>query len=401
MISFMNERLGPSITAIKQRLCSPSLLNQVILALLLMLITCSVVTASPSDSIDDAVSKLVQFCAEPKGPVDEHAATVLVEYVLNSKQSKEHALSKLLDSTGAYYEFDTKIGFSRFMEYSYNPFIPPTVTRPSSLRYSIWSTPKGGEAHRLPTNWKPVPSGGAPVVIHGMQKESDTPDLNTGVYHEYDLKRTLILVNYKGRQALISISKQINRSNVGKKGAILGSDNSWNYFYSGEPGSPRTGLGWVKSYIYDYFSIGVYVEPGNASGTVRSGVFQWLRAGWSGINFVKASHILAGMKRFARDCRVSLESPLLPAPDQIVSVYNRYSSMSSHDLNERYAALLKGQRSRAIQAGVISESDGDDRVSPANTPKEQMLQELMLEYLKMTLGKPTMLGKQSLLPPPT
>ena len=92
---------------------------------------------------------------------------------------------------------------------------------------------------------------------------STTPtplDLTTGVYHEYDLKRTLILLNQKGRQVLISVSKQIDESSIGKKGVILGNDSDWTYFYSNEPGTMKTGLGWAKSYIYDYFSVVVYAK---------------------------------------------------------------------------------------------------------------------------------------------
>jgi len=101
-----------------------------------------------------------------------------------------------------------------------------------------------------------------PVIIHGLQHDSNTPDLTTGVYHEYDLKRTLIHLNHKGRRVLISISKQVNQSEVGKKGAILGNDDDWNYYYSGDTGSFKTGMGWIKSYVYDFFSVGVYVETG-------------------------------------------------------------------------------------------------------------------------------------------
>jgi hypothetical protein len=346
-----------------------------------------------SDPINDAAMKLVQFCIEPKTGLDEQAMAILVDYVLSPKQSKEYALPKSMDSTGVYYEFDTKINFSRFIEYSYNPLIPPVITRPSSLRYSIWNAGKD-EAKKLPNSWKTVPNGGTPVIVHGIQHESDTPDLNTGIYHEYDLKRTFILLNYKGRQVMISISKQISKSNVGKKGIILGNDKSWNYYYSGELGSARTGLGWVKTYIYDFFSVGVYVEPGNASAMVRSGVFQWLRAGWSGINFVKANHILEGLKRFSRDCRMNLESPRMPAPDQIISVYEWLSNMPADDLNKKYVVLQQEQLSSAIQTGKISKSEADKKISFANLPKEQKLQELMLEYIKMIFGKQTLLGKK-------
>jgi hypothetical protein len=311
---------------------------------------------------------------------------------LSSKQAREGALPKSLECTGAYYEFDTKVAFPRLIEYLYNPLIPPVITRPSSLRYSTWTAPRG-ETQKLPTSWKPIPPAGIPIVIHGIEHDSNTPDLSTGVYHEYEMKRTIILLNHKGHQALVSISKQIGTSEVGKKGFILGNDSEWSYYYSGESGSSITGLGWAKSYIYNYFSVSVNIESDTSPTTVRTGVFQWLRAGWSGINFVRTNHILGGMKRFGRDVKLILESPRLPAPNQIVSVYQGLSNMSQGDLMKEYAALRQAQRSLAIQTGKISKSEGEDKVSFANTPKDQMVEELMLENLKTTLGKPTLLGK--------
>jgi hypothetical protein len=365
----------------------------IVLGLLSIVFYQPVVAFSLSDvpsPISDAAMQLVKFCGEPIVGLDEHAVATLADYVLSSKQDKDYSLPKSLDSTGAYREFDTKITFPQFIEYSYNPLIPPVITRPSSLRYSSWNSPRD-ESQKLPSSWKPVPPAGAPVFIHAMQRESDTPDLNTGVYHEYDLKRTLILLNHKGRQVLISVSKQINKSDVGKKGFILGEDSDWAYYYSAEPGSPRTGLGWVKSYIYDYFSVCVYVESSAAPTMVRAGVFQWLSAGWSGINFVKSNHILRGLERFARDCRTILESPRLPAPNQIASAYQRLSNMPAGDLTKKYAALQQALRSSAIRMGKISKSESDVQVSYANRPKEQMIEELMLEYLKTSIGKPPLI----------
>jgi len=150
------------------------------------------------------------------------------------------------------------------------------------VRYSIWTSLRG-ETQRLLESWKPVLSAGIPVVIHGFQREANTPDATTGVYHEYDLKRTLILLNYNERQVLLTVSKQIGESSVGKRGAILGNDNDWSYYYSGVPGSSRTGFGWVKSYIYDFFSVGVYVESNTAPPMVRAGVFS-MASRWLGGN---------------------------------------------------------------------------------------------------------------------
>ncbi len=370
-----------------------------VIVLLLALLHQPAAGSSPKEAlspaaVNGAAMKLVQFCIEPRAGLDEQAIAILVDHVMSPKQNREYALPKSLGSTGAYYEFDTKITFLRFMEYSYGSLTPPSITRPSSLRYSIWSSPRG-KTQKLPESWKPLPPAVAPVIIHGVQNESDTPDLNTGVYHEYVLKRTLILLNYKGRQVLVSVSKQIGLSGVGKKGYILGNDNDWNYYYSGKPGSTKTGLGWAKSYIYDFFSIGVYVESSTAPAMVRAGFFQWLRAGWSKINFVKSSHILGGMNRFARDCKMVLESPRLPTLDQIRSARDWFSNMPAGDLADKYAALQQAKRSLAIQTGKISRSEGEEKISFANIPKEQMIEELLQEHLKMTLGKPALPGKQS------
>jgi hypothetical protein len=341
--------------------------------------------------VSDAAMQLVQFCMDPKAGLDERAVATLVDYVLSVKQSREYALPKAEKCQGAYYEFDTRITFPRFMEYSYNGLIPATITRASSLRYSVWSSSRR-ETQKLPVSWKPLPPAASPVIIRGMQHDSDTPDATTGVYHEYDLERTLVLVNYKGRQVLLSLSKQISTSGVGKKGVILGNDTDWTYYYSGDTGTPKTGLGWVKSYIYDYFSVGVYVETGAATTMVRSGLFQWLRAGWSGINFVKTNHILEGMKRFAYSSRAVLESPRLPAPNEMISVYQWLAIMPASDLQEKYAALQHALRSSAIQAGKAGKSGSDGQPSLSGVPREQMVEELMLEYLKLALGKPTLVG---------
>lgn len=346
-----------------------------------------------SSPIPAAAMKLVQFCADPKTGLDAQAVATLVDYVLGPKSNKEADLPKLKGTPGAYYEFDTRINFSSFLQYSYSNQIPPVLTSPASLRYSVW-TGIQGESQKMPGSWKLVPPAGKPVIIHGVQRDGITPDQTTGVYYEYDLKRTFILLNHKGRQVFISISKQIDISDIGKKGVILGNDDDWNYYYSGIPGSTKAGLGWVKSYIYDFFAVGVYVESGSSPSTVRSGIFQWIRAGWSGVNFVQTSHIIKGMKRNAKNSKTILESPKLPAPKQIVSTYQRLSALPKNDLVERYTALQQARKSLAVLSGKIETNEIKKQDSYANTPKEQIIEELMLEYFKITLGKSSLLGKK-------
>lgn len=342
----------------------------------------------------DAARRLVQFCANTQAGFDAAAAAVLVDYVLVPKASRETALPEMDGAEGAYYEFDTRITFSRFLNYAYNAKVPAVVTGPSSVRSSIWTVINGKSQHPL-DKWKPAPPADKPVIIHGVQCDCITPDLNTGVYYEYDLRRTLIHYNYKGRHVLISVSKQAGQSDVGRKGLILGNDDDWSYYYSGAPGSYKSGIGWVKSYIYDYFSVVVYAETGTSPNMVRTATFQWLRAGWNGINFVKSGHIQNGLKRFSRNFKSILESPHLPAPAQLAKHYQQLSALPARDLVDRYAALQRAQYALAARTGKPGNSDSKGQGPFNNISREQMVQELMLEHLKTCLGKPSLLGKSN------
>ena len=121
----------------------------------------------------------------------------------------------------------------------------------------------------------------------------------SGAYYKYDMYRTLVLFTYEKRKVLISISKQKDVSQVGNKGYILGSDDNWDYFYSGKPGLTIPGLGWVRSYMYDSYGINVYYQIDENNPVVRCATLRWIKAGWAKINVVKSHHIHAGLKRFA------------------------------------------------------------------------------------------------------
>src|SRR5664280_1639075 len=322
-----------------------------------------------------AAMKLVQFGSDRKTQLDTLAVATLVDYVLGAKPNKETDLPSFHKAPGAYYEFDTRTSISKFLQYSYSNQIPSVLTSPSSLRYSLWNS-RQGKLQQLPNSWILALPDSKPTIIRGLQRDAITPDLTTGIYYEYDLKRTFILLNHKGRQTLITVSKQINISDVGKKGVILGNDDD---------------------YIYYYFSVAVYVETGSSPSMFRTGVFQWIRAGCSGINFVNPKHIIKGIKRYAKSSKSVLESPNLPAPNQIASAYQQLSSLSQSDLLEKYMALQQARQSLAVQSGKIETNKIEKQDSYAGTPKEQIVEELMLEYFKVVLGKPTLLGNKVIL----
>jgi hypothetical protein len=140
--------------------------------------------------------------------------------------------------------------------------------------------------------------------------------------------------------------------------------------------------------------VGVYVEAGASPTIVRTGSFQWIRAGWSDINFVQECHIIDGMKRFARNFKTILESPNLPSPNQMISTYQRLSALPNRNLIEKYAILQQAQQSLAIKTGKIGTTEIKRQGSYTRTRKEQIVEELMTEYLKMTLGKPSLVEKK-------
>ncbi|MFO7568267.1 MAG: hypothetical protein R6W75_00605 [Smithellaceae bacterium] len=349
--------------------------------------------AVSANTVSDAAMKLLDFAVNAKAPLDGRAVDVLVDYVLETKSIREVELPKIRKATGAYYEFDTGIDFTRFLQYSYSSQVPSALTSPASLRYSLWSSPDG-ESQKLPESWKLPAPDSPPVVIRGFQRDGITPDLTTGVYYEYNLRRTLVLLNHKGRHVLISISQQTDVSDVGRKGFILGYDDDWNYHYTPDIGSAKAGLGWVKSYIYDFFSVGVYVEASATPSQVRSGMFQWIRAGWSGINFVQTEHMIKGMKRHAQNSKSILESPRLPEPAQIVEAYRRLCTLSQKDLMARYAALHQARHDLAVAGGKIGVRDAKKQDALIDLSREQIIEALMLEHFKVVLGKSSLLGKK-------
>ena len=125
------------------------------------------------------------------------------------------------------------------------------------------------------------------------------------------MDRLMVLLHYRGKDFFISVTRQKNPSTVGRKGAIIGPDTDWNYFYSGQKGLNKAGLGWVNSYMYDAFSVSILFEPGASKTQTRYMAFKWLRAGWGGINMVKQENIMEGCNRFASGFKKVLESPQL------------------------------------------------------------------------------------------
>jgi hypothetical protein len=293
-------------------------------------------------------------------------------------------------STSAYHEFTIERSLADFLKLTYNPDLPSYLTIPSTVRLSFWSQIEGGN-RPLPRLWTRLDTLREPYRINGVETVVNTPDLFSGAYYTYDLDRTIILLRWQGKNVMLSLSKQRDRSDVGKKGAVLGPDEHWNYLYTGQPGLSRAGLGWVDSYMYDSFSVTAYVETDPDRPRVRCGIFKWIRAGWAGINMVQTRHIYRGLVRFAEAFKPIVEAPQLSDVENVVRQFQQIERLPDETLREKtvgyYQRLqrLYGDDSTLLKNWFEGAFGMDGHLARMN--RREMEAVVSIETLKYLLGK--------------
>ena len=244
--------------------------------------------------------------ANPEGPqaLQPDKITRLLEFVKAPKDpGAMYFADPKLGSPSAYFDFDIRQHFDHILKYTFNPNVPNYLTSPSSTRLSHWEQVQGS-GQRLPALWDFPDGPDTPIIVRGLEFVENRPDIFSGAYYSYHLYRTLILLKANNRKVIISISKQKGLSDVGKKGYVLGSDDNWDYFYSGKPGLTMTGLGWVRSHMYDSYGINIYYEIDPHAPLVRCAAFKWVRAGWSRINAIPAEYQCIRRRFFEDKCHV-------------------------------------------------------------------------------------------------
>ncbi|MDT8317306.1 MAG: hypothetical protein RQ824_04855 [bacterium] len=343
-------------------------------------------------TVEGGVDYLINYMSSgDKSPIDLKKIENIIDFVGSSDKNKSSYSPRVWQkATSIYQGFEIDLDFNSFLKYTLNPKIPSQVFRPSSLRYSYWID-IDGEKKDLPLLWKQLKKLDKPIVIRGTEHETITPDTNTGAYYSYDVKRALILCRHKGRRALISISFQKDPSEVGKKGAVLGHDEDWNYFYSDIDGLTKKGLGWASSYIYRSFSISVYYEKEAGKAGLNYGILKWLRAGWAGMNMVKKEHLAAGIKRFARDLKFVLESPNIPSPEILGRTFSDMQALSVAELRKEASKYIRDLVNEYGSGDMLSRSEFSGLLKSGEylnkMNREELISILVVQHMKKTLGK--------------
>ena len=315
----------------------------------------------------------------------------LLDFVAAPKEADRlYYVDGVSKGTSAYHEFVVDTGMAHTLKLSYNPAFPSIITSPSSVRLSYWSE-FGDGRQTLPKLWDYLEDVSEPFIVTGRETTENTPDTNTGAYYRYGLDRTLILMKHNGHHVLISLSKQTDVSEVGKKGVILGDDTDWTYLYSDKKGLDKAGLGWVSSYMYDSFSIIVYYEMQQGeTARVKCGAFKWLDAGWNKINMVKKHHIYKGLERFGQTYKSIVEHPSLRDPAVMEGGFSRIAAMEMGELQQLNRSYLKSVRERHADDKALSSRWVDDLLKDEQVEKMdryELSSVLMLEYFKNVLGK--------------
>ena len=298
------------------------------------------------------------------------------------------------NATGAYFFADVKAPLSKVIKYAYNPGIPAYVTLPSVVRFGGWQVKPNGPFDNL---WERIGNVREPLIIRGVEYEEITPDLTTGAYYRYDMDRLMVLLNHRGKDFFISVTGQKKPSTVGRKGAIIGPDSDWNYYYSGQKGLTKGGLGWVSSYMYDAFSVVILFEPGTAKAQSRYVTFKWLRAGWGGINMVSRENIIEGCKRFAMGFKKILESPQLPEAEQVIDTYARIKGLPDQELLARLQPVGKALKILCRTDPALSPSDFRNQIESGKyltgMSREERENLLMSESVKLAIGKKSFIDR--------
>ena len=369
----------------------------VVLWLLLLPVGGYATESDTEQSVDASLREELTYLLSFVGPDTAGTATfqaerisALLKFVTGAKdpQVRYHA-GTLNGAASAYHEFDIHRSLSHILHLTYNPDIPSVATMPASIRLSYWTEIDTPE-HSLPQLWETLPVLKTPRFITGVEHIVNSPDQSSGAYFEYDLDRTLIMMKHEGRSVFISLSRQKGVSDVGKKGVIIGADDNWDYLYTGQPGVSYAGLDWVKSYMYDSYSVSFYIETDSAVPMVRFGVFKWLRAGWAGFSLARPSHIFSGLKRFAKCFKEVLESPHMADPNAVNRVFVNLKSLSSTEqrkISEGYLAEIekKCRLERRLPEDQLDALFKDGHyLNGLNGEEQQSL--IALAYVKSLLG---------------
>ena len=340
--------------------------------------------------VEDGLSYLLSLMQQPGAVLDADRIDALLDYAgTDTTGSEPAAPAKRSGGPGVCVGTGIEAPLERILRYVYNPRIPSYVMMPQLLRLSGWYPDSDLVAHDVKL-WDALPGLDKPLLLRGREYEVTTPDTSTGGYYRYDLNRLLILLKHRGQPVMISISKMVQPSDVGKR-AVIVDDGNWTYFYSGQKGLSLQLLKWMDTFIYEASSVLIFKQTRDRQPHTDVTLFKWLKAGWKGMNVVNPAHIRAGSVRFVENIKQIVESEDLPDAVSIARQYNQIRQASNSDLDRLIQQYALNFEELAKARNAISGDQFDQLVSNGGYARllnrEERIGVVMLEYMKYNLGK--------------
>ena len=340
--------------------------------------------------VENGLSYLIDLAQQPETAFDPTRVQSLLEYTDADDASARSAdPAKRASGYGVCVRSDIQAPLERILRYGFNPKIPSYVILPKQLRLS-GRYPESDLVARDIEIWKSLSTLDKPLVLRGREYEVTTPDTSTGGYYRYDLDRLTILLQHRGSPLLISVSKMIRPSDVGKR-AVIVDDPNWTYFYSGEKGLSPAILKWMDTFIYDTSSVMIFHPAGNNRNVTNVTLFKWLNAGWLGMNMVKPSHIRAGSERFIKNLKYVMESKDMPDDGTLAQKYNQMRNLSDENLDTLIKSYARNFEQYAMKHNELSEDRFSRLIRNGGYAqilnREERVGVLMVEFLKSQFGK--------------
>ncbi len=344
------------------------------------------------DNVEAGIDHLFAALRDPAAGFNPADVRAVLDFVTLTTEPKDIAPAKRFGGKGICLRQTVKSDLKRILHYFYNPEIPNYLLCPAVLRMSGWH--EGSQIlEREKGLWDEVDTLSEPVVVRGREFESTTPDSFAEAYYLYDLNRLIILLKYAGKNVLLSVTEQEDKSDVGRKGAIL-DDTQWDYFYSGLEGLNRGMIGWMDTFTYASGSVQVYIEDMNRAETSVF-LFKWLRAGWAGMNVVKRSHIYDGTLRYMRSFSKIVESDTL-TPEQVVAAMREIDGLTQPEVDAYIKEYAANFEARFKDNPKLSDSDYAEIIEDGGyadvLDDKARMSVLALEKLKDLLGMPTLVS---------
>jgi hypothetical protein len=340
--------------------------------------------------IEDGLSYLLSMVQQPGAVMDAARIDALLDYAgTDASGSGSCAPDKRAGGAGVCVGTGIEAPLERILRYAYNPQIPSYTMMPQLLRLSGWYPDSDLVVQNIKL-WEALDGLDEPLLLRGREYEVTTPDTSTGGYYRYDLDRLLILMKHRGHPVMISVSKMVRPSDVGKR-AVIVDDGNWTYFYSGQKGLSLHLLKWMDTFIYDASSVLIFKQTRDQQPHTKATLFKWLNAGWRGMNVVNPAQIRAGSVRFVQNMKQIVEFKDLPDAAVIARQYYqiRHTSISDLDGLIQHYALNFEQLAKARDA--IPGDQFDRLVSNGGYARllnrEERIGVIMLECMKHYVGK--------------